>query len=107
LFLSCAKSTGVALTTDMWTSRAMEGYITVTCHFVNEEWQGVSYVLATAGFVQSHTAVNIANRLVEITEDMLICGKVIAITHDEAANQCAAIREACSAAGGKYPGTSG
>ncbi|KAH3699410.1 hypothetical protein DPMN_074365 [Dreissena polymorpha] len=28
--------TGVALTSDHWTSLATEGYITVTCHFIDE-----------------------------------------------------------------------
>ena len=28
----------VAITTDLWTSRAIESYITVTAHFVSKEW---------------------------------------------------------------------
>lgn len=36
----------VALTTDGWTSRSMEGYITVTAHFIHE-WETKNYVLQT------------------------------------------------------------
>ena len=45
-------ATGVSLTTNMWTSRAMEGYITMTVHFIAEDQTQRSLVLATAGFVQ-------------------------------------------------------
>uniref|UniRef100_A0A1X7TDA6 HAT C-terminal dimerisation domain-containing protein n=1 Tax=Amphimedon queenslandica TaxID=400682 RepID=A0A1X7TDA6_AMPQE len=33
------------LTTDMWTSRATQGYLTVTCHYINEEMELKSAVL--------------------------------------------------------------
>ena len=72
--------TGVSLTTDMWTSHAMEGYITVTAHFIAEDWTQRSLVLANAGFVQHHTAKNISKKLVDITDDMRITRKVVALT---------------------------
>ena len=53
--------------------------------------------MATAGFGEHHTAQNISKRLVEITNDVGITGKIVTLTHDEAANQCAAIRKACAA----------
>lgn len=37
----------VGLTCDGWTSRATESYITVTVHFINEDWEIKSYVLQT------------------------------------------------------------
>ena len=37
----------ISLTTDMWTSRATQGYITTTAHYITSTWQ-------------SHTAENIA-----------------------------------------------
>lgn len=101
-----APTVGVSLTTDMWTSRAMEGYITATAHFIDESWTQRSLVLATAGFVAHHTAENISKTLLEISEDMQLTGKVVALTHDEAANQCAAVREACRGALQKTPTSS-
>ena len=32
-----ASVSGVGLTTDMWTSRALDGYITLTAHFINDD----------------------------------------------------------------------
>ncbi|XP_050340027.1 uncharacterized protein LOC126766179 [Bactrocera neohumeralis] len=37
----------VAITTDLWTSKANEGYITVTCHFVLNSFTLESAILAT------------------------------------------------------------
>ena len=46
----------VCLTTDIWTSRATQGYITVTCHFLDELWQMQTFVLETFNLTVSHTA---------------------------------------------------
>ena len=35
----------VALTTDIWTSKATRGYATTTAHFISDEWNLVSCVL--------------------------------------------------------------
>lgn len=37
----------VALTTDGWSSRANESYLTVTCHFVTESFELASKILST------------------------------------------------------------
>lgn len=36
-----------ALTTDLWSSRTTQGYITVTCHFISSDWKLRSIVLDT------------------------------------------------------------
>jgi len=38
LYVILANVDFMALTTDMWTSRANEGYITITCHFVSNNF---------------------------------------------------------------------
>ena len=45
----------VAITTDGWTSRATDSYITVTSTHINEEWKMVNYVLMTRAMPDSHT----------------------------------------------------
>lgn len=52
----------VALTTDGWTSRSMEGYITVNAHFIHE-WEIKNYVLQTRRMDQSHTSQNLSEVL--------------------------------------------
>ena len=51
---------GVALTTDMWTSIATEGYIGVTAHYIDQSWCLRSLVLSTEAMEERHTAVNIS-----------------------------------------------
>ena len=50
----------VALTSDLWTSRTTESYLTITCHFVTSTWELKSLVLETFGFKKDRTTENIA-----------------------------------------------
>nr|XP_017109319.2 zinc finger BED domain-containing protein 4-like [Drosophila bipectinata] len=58
----------VAITTDGWTSRANEAYITVTCHFVNKKFQLITAVLSTASLLTptNHSALNIADTIRQV-----------------------------------------
>lgn len=49
----------VALTTDMWTARNNDDYITVTLHGINEGWEHLNYTLVAEYVVERHTARNI------------------------------------------------
>ena len=49
----------MALTTDGWTSRSTEGYITFTAHFVHE-WESKNFVLQTGRMDESHTSQNLS-----------------------------------------------
>ena len=40
-----AEAVAVALTTDGWTSRATESYVTIACHYIDKEWKLQSNVL--------------------------------------------------------------
>ena len=58
---SLSKALLVAITTDGWTSRATESYVTIkSCH-ISEEWCLKNYVLQTRSLPVSHTGINIAN----------------------------------------------
>ena len=48
--------TGAAVTTDGWTSIATKGYVTVTVHYIDNEWNLRSAVLETKELPGSHTA---------------------------------------------------
>ena len=49
------RAQGLAFTMDLRTSKAIEHYMTVTAHHIDEEWKMVSLVLKTAAFPQHHT----------------------------------------------------
>ena len=78
----------VALTTDIWSSRARQGYITVTSHFIDEKWNMRRGVLATHYMPESHTGENIAKRILEF-----LIKEVAGISHDNAANMKLAARQ--------------
>lgn len=59
----------VALTTDIWTSNAVESYITVTAHFIDKIWQLSTCVLLTKEMAERHTGRNIADRLTEMAKE--------------------------------------
>lgn len=45
----------VALTTDAWTSLALESYVTVTCHYIDEKLEMKSTVLQTRSMPERHS----------------------------------------------------
>ena len=77
-----------ALTTDLWTSRATQRYITVTCHFISSSWELHSAVLATLLVDSAHTAENLAAELMSITTEWEITEKIICVVTDNASNCC-------------------
>ena len=61
-------STSSSVTTDIWTSRATIGYVTLICHFLTDDWELKSVVLETTLIEESRAAKNIAAILVAITD---------------------------------------
>ena len=49
---SLSNAKRVAITVDGWTSRATDSYVTVTAHYIDEEWVLQKHVLQTRPFVQ-------------------------------------------------------
>lgn len=81
------KDRNLAMTTDNWTSIANEGYITVTAHFLDDEFVLKSRVLATVAMPERHTGVNIADRLVDIVGKFDIqASKIKSVVRDGASS---------------------
>ena len=62
----------MAVTTDIWTSRANDAYLSLTMHFVDSSWDMISCILATAPFPENHTVVNIVDKVKQVMEDMIL-----------------------------------
>ena len=82
----------VAITTDMWTSVANIGYITVTAHFITDDWKLECHVLGTRHVDNRHTGVNLALEIAKLTKEFKI-KEVVCITTDNARNIQVAARE--------------
>lgn len=55
-----------ALTTDLWTSRATQPYMSLTIHFIDEDWKLCSRCLQTAYFPDDHTGAAIAQGMLPV-----------------------------------------
>ena len=80
-------------TTDLWSSVGLTPYLGYTIHFINEDWKLESIALSCSFMPEDHTAVNIADAMVEtLTEWNLSSDKQVCLTSDSAANVVAAAR---------------
>ena len=79
----------VALTTDGWTSRATESYVTVTSAHITPDWKLKTFVLQTRAMPESHTGVNIAGIIREATAEWGLSSNSPLVT-DNAANMVVA-----------------
>lgn len=74
-------------TSDIWSSVGLYPYISLTIHYISDDWQLVSRLLETYPMPEDHTAQNIC----EVFEDMLELweipkSKIVSLTTDSAAN---------------------
>lgn len=87
---------GGGLTTDMWTECYNQtSYITVTCHYITDDWCLVERVLSTREFDPElrHTGVNIKDAIDVILKDFKVeTNKVVCVT-DRGANVLAAMKD--------------
>jgi len=85
--------TSVSCTTDCWTSRSQELYITIICHTIDKQWIPKSFTLTTHEVDERHTAVNIERHLEKSLVEWDIEKKVIAIVTDNAVNVISAVSQ--------------
>lgn len=62
-----SKLDSLALTTDAWTSCATQSYVTVTGHYLDEQWNLKSVMIATRQVEERHTGVNMAALQISIS----------------------------------------
>ncbi|KAL4091722.1 hypothetical protein QTP88_026370 [Uroleucon formosanum] len=83
----------IALTTDAWTSLAIDSYITITGHFIDNDWMLHCFNMYTGELSKNHTSEYLKETLQEVMENWNVDGKVSGITHDNAYNITKAIKK--------------
>ncbi|KAL1485948.1 hypothetical protein MTO96_031647, partial [Rhipicephalus appendiculatus] len=85
----------LAFTTDMWTSRANQGYISLTCHYMTKDFAVKAFTLACCHLQESHTAVNIEACLTEIVKEwsLDLSSMPVYVVTDNGRNIRAAVRQ--------------
>ena len=86
----------LTLTTDGWTSRAGDSYLSVTAHFINETYKRQLVVLDTFPSCERHTAYNLLSNILGILDNKITC-----FVRDNAANITAAVRQGRRNRGGR------
>ena len=78
----------MALTTDSWTSRAVENYITFTAHFIASNWSVKNFTLQTRLVSESHTAEHLAQGILDTIQEwkLDVNGILPSVTTDNASN---------------------
>ncbi|XP_035984201.1 zinc finger BED domain-containing protein 1-like isoform X1 [Fundulus heteroclitus] len=81
-----------ALTTDLWTSRVTQPYMSVTIHFISEDWTLCARCLQTAYFPDDHTGAMLAQGLRDALESWGLqeC-HLVCVTTDNATNNITAM----------------
>ncbi|XP_026433062.1 zinc finger BED domain-containing protein RICESLEEPER 1-like [Papaver somniferum] len=82
----------MCLTSDMWTSVTTTGYISLTVHYLDQNWELKKYLLNFCELPPPHTGENLSAMLFAMIEDWGIEDKVSNITLDNAANNGACAR---------------
>ena len=78
------KAAGVSCTTDCWSSRKQEAYMTLTAHTIDEEWTPHSFTLSTREIDKRQNAANLSLAVDEMREEWGIQNKTTAVVTDNA-----------------------
>lgn len=84
--LELSAASFVAWTSDCWSSRRQNSYISVTAHFLDAAWSPKNYTLATEELPERHTAVNLTAKLQSVLDHWKLDGKLVTVVTDNAAN---------------------
>ncbi|XP_060846565.1 E3 SUMO-protein ligase ZBED1-like, partial [Rhopalosiphum padi] len=82
----------ISLTTDGWTSTAIDSYLTFTAHYFDDNWKLCSVTLSIEEIQESHTAENLKDSIINVIESWNLNSKITGISHDNAANISNAVK---------------
>lgn len=76
----------VCLTSDLWTSVATDGYITLTAHFITDDWVLHKKLLNFSYFPSPHTGITISDKMYKMLCEWGLDFKLFSITLDNASS---------------------
>lgn len=90
--LALVSTSDISITSDCWTSVAGMPYITITSHFIDNQWMLKTFCLRCAHFADDHTSENIAEVLTNLLADWeLNASELASCTTDNGKNILKAI----------------
>ena len=76
----------ICLTSDLWTSITSKGYICLTAHYVDENWELKNIILNFCHMPPPHTGTLLSEKILSFLEEWCIEKKIFFITLDNASN---------------------
>jgi len=81
----------VSITSDIWSGRAKQDYITVVAHYVSSSWELNKRIIGFELIDVSHNGVNIANAILKVVTEFGLTDKIFAVTLDNASSNTTAM----------------
>lgn len=76
----------MSLTTDAWTACTNQAYLSITLHWIDEQWCMQQILLDIIPIHENHTGLALAKNFLNTLKDYNIADKILAVTTDNAAN---------------------
>lgn len=83
----------VSLTCDLWTGRNRQGFLGITCSFLDPEFQLHEIILSVQYVPYPHTADHIGDTLLAVLDEWGLRNKTFMITTDNGSNMRKAIKD--------------
>ena len=74
----------ISLTSDMWTSLKIDGYICLTAHFIDKNWVSSKRVLRFSFMPPPHNGVSLAQKIYDLLQEWRIDKRIFSLTLDNA-----------------------
>ncbi|XP_031375360.1 zinc finger BED domain-containing protein RICESLEEPER 2-like [Punica granatum] len=74
----------ICLTSDLWTSIATDGYLSLTAHFIDKNWSWQKRIMNFSPMPPPHTGVAMSNKITYLLAEWGIEGRLFSITLDNA-----------------------
>lgn len=90
--LLSSSAVSVSMTIDLWTSRAKQGYISITASFISSDFKLYDILLDVKYLSYPHTAERIKDQINHLISEWNLTNKVVAIATDNGSNMVKAVR---------------
>lgn len=74
----------ISLTSDCWSSVTMDGYISLTAHFIDKDWSLQKRVLNFSFLPPPHSGVALCDKIVSLLREWEIDNQIFSLTLDNA-----------------------
>ncbi|CAG8434442.1 5241_t:CDS:2 [Scutellospora calospora] len=85
-------SISISLTCDLWTSKNRQGYLGITCSYIDNEFRFHEITLSIEHIRYPHTAENISDSILPLLDELELRNKVFTITTDNGKNMQKAVK---------------